>query len=99
MSEEQAQRAGAPAAQVTETASLLDEITAQTKRKPTDEDYGVVRRGVEVLIAELLQPKHKDERVDKAMVDGLIGELDRKMSAQLDEILHLSATLKRELKA
>jgi type VI secretion system protein ImpC len=88
MSEEQAQRAGAPAAQVTETASLLDEITAQTKRKPTDEDYGVVRRGVEVLIAELLQPKHKDERVDKAMVDGLIGELDRKLSAQLDEILH-----------
>lgn len=88
MSEEQPQTAAAEAAESTEESSLLDSITEQTKRKPSDEDYGIVKRGVEVLLGELLKPKHKGDRVDKALVDGLIAEIDGKMSAQLDEILH-----------
>ena len=81
---------------VAEGPSLLDEITAQTKRKPSDDDYGTVKRGVEVLLAELLKPKNKVERVDKAMADAMIAEIDAKMSAQLDEIMHNEAFQKLE---
>lgn len=88
MSDEQTQAAEAPAAEATETVSLLDEITAQTRRKPEDADYGQVKRGVEVLLGELLTPKRAGERVDKALVDAMIAELDEKMSRQLDHILH-----------
>lgn len=86
MSEEQAQGGGAAAA-VTEE-SLLDSITAQTKRSPKDEDYGIVKKGVEVLLRELLEPKNKAEKVDKALVDGMISEIDERLSSQLDSILH-----------
>jgi len=88
MSEEQPQTDAAPAAEATEEGSLLDSITDLTRAKPSDESYGIVKRGVEVLLGEMLQPKRKGDRVDKALVDGLIAELDAKMSAQLDEILH-----------
>lgn len=89
MAEEEAQGAEAPAAQEAEEgSSLLDEITAQTKRKPSDADYGMVKRGVESLLAEMLKSKREGARVDKSVVDAMIGEIDAKMSAQLDEILH-----------
>ena len=88
MADEQTQAADAPAAEATETVSLLDEITAQTKRKPEDADYSQVKRGVEVLLGELLTPKRAGERVDKALVDAMIAEIDERMSRQVDEILH-----------
>jgi type VI secretion system protein ImpC len=69
-------------------ASLLDEILVETKRKPADDDYSVVKRGVEILLSELLTPKRAGERIDKALVDAMIGELDSKLSGQLDEVLH-----------
>jgi len=87
MADEQTQGAAPGTAETTEL-SILDEITAETKRKPTDEDYGVVKRGVEVLLHELLKPKRAAERIDKALVDAMIGEIDARMSAQLDEVLH-----------
>lgn len=68
--------------------SLFDAIVAQTKRKRSDEDYGVVSRGVEVLLREMLKPKRAGERVDRPLVDAMIGEIDEKLSRQLDEVLH-----------
>jgi len=88
MADEQTQPGQAPAAAETREASLLDTIVAETKRKPADDDYGVVKRGVQVLLAEMLKPKRAGERIDKALVDAMIGELDTKLSAQLDEVLH-----------
>ena len=86
MADEQTQEQQAEAA-VAES-SLLDEIVAQTKSQPSDESYSVVKRGVEVLLSELLTPQRADERVDRALVDAMIAELDQKLSGQLDEILH-----------
>lgn len=89
MSDQQTQgAAGAVATETEEGVSLLDEITSQTKRTPKDEDYGVVKRGVEVLLAEMLKGREKGQKVDKKMVDAMIAELDGKLSGQLDEILH-----------
>jgi len=90
MGDEATEGAGAEAtAEATEAeSSILDTIVSETKRKKTDADYGVVKRGVEVLLGELLSPKREGERVDKSLVDGMIAEIDTRMSSQVDQILH-----------
>ncbi len=59
-----------------------------TKLKPTDESYGLAKKGVEALIAQLIEPGKKVEKVSKADVDEMISEIDNKLSLQLDAILH-----------
>ncbi len=68
--------------------SLLDQIMQQTKLKPSDEGYGVAKQGVEAFIAEMLAPKRAELRPDRGMVDQMIAEIDKKLSVQVDEILH-----------
>ena len=78
-------------AQATETldqVSLLDEIVQETKMKPSDEGYGMVKQGVEALVRELVSNKEGVEKVDKKMIDAMIAELDRRVSLQVDEVLH-----------
>jgi type VI secretion system protein ImpC len=87
MAEEQEQ-AAAPEAETTEEVSLLDEIVNATKLKPSDEAYGVTKKGVEALIAQLLEPGKVVPKISKAVVDDMIAELDKKLSLQLDAILH-----------
>src|SRR5215470_11599533 len=84
--------AGAGAAQV----SLLDDILAETKLKPSDDAYNVARRGVTAFITELLAPGREIERVDKSLVDAMIAELDARMSAQVNEIIHQAGFQKLE---
>jgi type VI secretion system protein ImpC len=67
---------------------LLDEILAETRLQKADEGYDVAKRGVELLIGELLKPNHAADRVDKMMLDGMIAALDAKISAQVTEVLH-----------
>lgn len=79
----------AAGAQTTTTElSLLDEILAETKLSPSDEGYDVAKKGVQAFIAQLLAPNAATGKIDKSVVDGMIAELDRKLSRQLDEILH-----------
>src|SRR4051812_36746434 len=68
--------------------SLLDELLAEAKLKPKDEGYDIARRGVQAFIAEMLTPTHAAERVDKALVDAMIAEIDKRLSSQVNEILH-----------
>jgi type VI secretion system protein ImpC len=68
-------------------ASILDEIMVQTKLKPSDEGYDVARRGVQAFITQLLGSS-PGQKIDKKMVDGMIAEIDQKLSGQIDEILH-----------
>jgi type VI secretion system protein ImpC len=82
------QAAGAAGAQTLESGSLLDEILAETKMTPGDEAYEIAKRGVQAFIAELVTPKREGEKIDKALVDAMIAEIDVKLSQQVDEILH-----------
>jgi len=84
-----AENAGAtqPAAAAAE-GSLLEEILQQTKLKPSDEGYEIARKGVEAFIAEMLAPKAAFDKADKRAVDLMIAEIDKKLSRQLDEVLH-----------
>ena len=79
---------GEGAAQTLEGESLLDDILAETKMAPGDEGYEVARAGVQAFIAELVRPQREGEKVDKALVDAMIAEIDLKLSSQIDVILH-----------
>jgi len=81
--EEQVQ-AGASAA----SSSLLDEIMAQARITPVDEGYSVAKQGVAALIANILDSGATSDPVNKALVDSMIVELDKKLSKQMDVILH-----------
>ncbi|NVN91507.1 MAG: type VI secretion system contractile sheath large subunit [Desulfuromonadales bacterium] len=82
--------------QAVQQESLLDEIIQATRLKPADEAYSITRRGVEALISQLLEPGHESDRVSKAGLDDMIAEIDRKLSLQMDEILHHSEYKKLE---
>ncbi len=80
---------GAPALTTTTTeGSLLDDILTETQLSPREEGYDVARRGVQEFIAHLLAPGQAQGKVDRLLVDAMIAEIDRKVSAQLDQILH-----------
>jgi type VI secretion system protein ImpC len=71
-----------------EGGSLLDEILSESKIKPTDEGYDVARKGVAAFVADLLAPSKANEKVDRTAVDAMIAEIDQRLSAQVNEILH-----------
>jgi type VI secretion system protein ImpC len=71
-----------------EAPSLIEEIVQTTKMKKTDFGYDVAKKGVEVFLAEMLKPTRAQERVERRLVDEMIAEVDRRLSLQLDEILH-----------
>lgn len=87
MAEEQKQTT-APVAEAVTEVSILDEVVNATKLQPSDEAYGVTKKGLEALIAQLIEPGYKVPKVSKAIVDDMIAEIDKKLSLQLDAILH-----------
>jgi len=73
---------------VLEQDSLLDQILQETKLSPTDDGYDVARKGVSAFISELLKPQRAGATVNSAAIDMMIAEIDQKLSAQVDEVLH-----------
>ena len=71
-----------------EEGSLLDQILSESKISSKDEGYEIAKRGVTAFIAEMMAPKHAGEKVDKTHVDVMIAEIDKRLSAQVNEILH-----------
>ena len=70
------------------SGSLLDQIALQTSYSPTDESYDIAKQGIVALISNLLDSGNTEEAINKQLVDRMIAELDKKMSLQIDEILH-----------
>lgn len=92
MSEELRAQAG----QATEAApSLLDEIVEASKLKPTDDGYDLTRAGLSAFLKEIAGASGQ-QKVSGAMVDEMIAEIDAKLSAQVNEILHNGQVAKLE---
>lgn len=87
MTEEKKEQEQTPAGETGE-ASLLDEIIQATKVTPADESYSITKTGVQAFIDELLKPERQGEKISKTIVDEMIADLDQKLSAQVNEILH-----------
>lgn len=81
----QGQQSGQSTAEV---GSLLDAVVSQTKLTPADEGYDIAKQGVAAFIANILESGSTSEPVNKVLVDRMIAELDKKLSAQMDVILH-----------
>lgn len=71
----------------TEGLSLLDEIVEVSRLKPADDGYALTRAGLQAFIKELAGTKG-EQKISGALVDEMIAELDAKLSAQVNEILH-----------
>lgn len=76
------------ASETTEGLSLIDDILSATKLSPGEDGYSVAKKGVEALIEQIFQPGKSVEKVNALICDDMISELDKKMSRQLDEIMH-----------
>jgi type VI secretion system protein ImpC len=83
-----AQQAKTTAVEELDDSSLLGQIMQQTKLAPSDDGYDVARKGVAAFISELLKPSRADAQVNSAAIDQMIAEIDKKLSAQVDEIIH-----------
>jgi type VI secretion system protein ImpC len=68
--------------------SLIDQMLESIDIRPQEEAYSPARRGLEEIIKALLVPERKDMKVNQAMVVDMIAEMDKKLSAQVDAILH-----------
>ncbi|MEZ8140871.1 type VI secretion protein [Enterovibrio norvegicus FF-33] len=73
---------------VKESGSLLDEIMAQTRLAPSEEGYDIAKKGVAAFVENLIGSDKEQEPVNKALVDQMLVELDKKISAQMDVVLH-----------
>jgi type VI secretion system protein ImpC len=94
MAEEQQQ--GGAATTLAE-GSLLDQILAEAKVTPADQDtYAIARAGVSAFITDILTSSDKHRKIDKAAVDVMIAEIDARLSAQINEVLHAPAFQKLE---
>ena len=88
MAENQKEAAQEVSAQEGDSLSLLDEIVRETKLSPGDEGYEVTKLGVQTFIDALLQPGREGDKVSQGLVDEMIADLDRKLSGQMNLILH-----------
>ncbi|MCB5205262.1 type VI secretion system contractile sheath large subunit [Neorhizobium sp. T786] len=68
--------------------SLLAQIMEETRLQPGEESYDIALKGVEAFMVDLLRSNRAEEKINKTVVDRMIAELDRKISKQVDEILH-----------
>jgi type VI secretion system protein ImpC len=86
MADEQQQSSGATSTTV--GTSLLDELLSEAKVTPEQETYAIARQGVETFITEVLSSSDKYRKIDKAAVDVMIAEIDERLSAQINSIMH-----------
>lgn len=67
---------------------LVDELLAQGKLDRSPASLPMARRGVLALVEGLAEQALPQQRVDKYAVDSLIAQVDARLSAQINEILH-----------
>jgi type VI secretion system protein ImpC len=80
----------------TEERSLLDQIVSATSLSPEEEPYQLAKEGLAAFIAELAAANRPEVKISGALVDELIAEIDRKISAQMDAIVHAESFQKME---
>ncbi len=67
--------------------SLLAQIISETNIDPSEEGYEEARLGIGAIL-DMLQPEQLEDKVNKAMVDNLIANIDKRISTFTDKILH-----------
>ena len=69
--------------------TTLDDVLAEAKFAPADDGYADVKEAVSQMVARAAEASPGTfTKVDRAAVDRVIAEIDAKISAQLNQILH-----------
>ncbi len=76
------------AVSVSSKDTLVGQIVNFTRLPEGEESYEIAKQGVQALLKEVFTKKEESARIDKNYVDHLIEELDKRLSLQMDEILH-----------
>src|ERR1044071_1524332 len=76
--------------------SLIEEMLKSIDIRPEEDAYSPARRGLEEIMKALLVSERKDTKVNQAMVVDMIAEMDKKLGAQVDAILHHATFQKLE---
>lgn len=71
-----------------EDAGLLEQIMSNTRMSPGQEEYSIAKKGLAEFISGMLESKEQEQHVNKGLIDQMVAELDKKISSQVDEILH-----------
>lgn len=95
MTEQEREQQAASAGETVEGGTLLDSILEGTKHKPAEEGYSQAKNALGKLIGHLLASGGAT-KVNQAVANEMIAELDQRMSKQLDQILHHAEFQKME---
>ncbi|MDR2200019.1 MAG: type VI secretion system contractile sheath large subunit [Deltaproteobacteria bacterium] len=85
----------APAAAAAEETDLLDQIVEASRLKPGDTGYDATKTGLQAFLKELADGAGASQ-VSSALVDKMIAELDGKISAQVNTVMHSEPFRKME---
>lgn len=85
-----------PGADPTTAAPALVDLLAEVKVTPSTEGFDIVRRGLSAFLEALMSPRFAGEPVSKNVVDAQLSELDARLAAQVDAVLHHPALRRLE---
>ncbi|MEM9461489.1 MAG: type VI secretion system contractile sheath large subunit [Myxococcota bacterium] len=89
MSEQQATSSEAVVEEQDAPKSLMDELLNEAQVRDVDEDaYRIAKRGIQAFMGELLQGREKYGKIERAIVDQMIAQIDQKIANQVNEVLH-----------
>lgn len=66
---------------------LLDEIVQATRLRPEDEGYASTKAGIQAFLKNLVGTSGQ-QKISGSLVDQMIGEIDAKLSLQVNAIMH-----------
>ncbi|MDR1041852.1 MAG: type VI secretion system contractile sheath large subunit [Deltaproteobacteria bacterium] len=87
MAEEEKAAAPAEGAVAEQEGDLLDQIVEASRLKPGDSGYTATKAGLQAFLSQLISTD-PDAKISSALVDNMIDELDKKLSAQVNVIMH-----------
>ena len=70
------------------SASLIDELLAEAEFEPKSRSYRRAKAGVQALLQHSLEPGTQKPHNARHVIDSMIADIDARLSAQLNAILH-----------
>lgn len=67
---------------------LLDDLVKTAYPLAVDKQFDLTKTGVNALLAQLQEENRTPERIDRFLIDDCITQIDKHLSAQVDEIIH-----------
>ncbi len=68
--------------------SLLDELLESSSLPNEEDTTSLAKKGLNAFISELCEPENQSEKVSGLLINKMLAKLDKKISKQVDEVLH-----------